>query len=156
MNSKIFIWYLKGTKHSAILDYLLLSDHSLPLPTSSAPTASNPALPKIPASFLSSIEPAAYQISALGWPSVSQAQHVPNPNHHLLQSWSVSFISCLTATLKTLIHEPEISIMVVTFCSVLSLLLPRTVTDTQETINICCTNKWLKLYAIMLIINLEN
>lgn len=139
MNSISFILVL--TRHQAQGHPRLFLDHSLPLLTSSDPTASNPTLPTIPkASFLSSTEPAAYQISALGWPTASQAQHVPNPNHHLLQTWSISFISCLTATLEPLIHELEISITVVTFCSVLSSLLPRTVTGTQHTINICCTN----------------
>ena len=92
-----------------------------------------PCMPK--ASFLSSTELAAYEIPALGWPTASQAQHVPTPNHHLLQTLSISFISCLTATLEPLIHELEISMVIGTFCSILSSLLPRTVTGIQQTIN---------------------
>lgn len=47
----------------------------------------------------------------------------PNQTHWLPQTWFISFTSCLTATLQPLLREFEISLMAVTFCSVLSALL---------------------------------
>lgn len=107
---KTFTWYLAGTKHPAILDSLRpLTFYCWPslLQLLQVP----PSMATVPkAAFLPTMEPAAQQLSALGWPIAFQVQCVSSQSRCLPQTWSISSISRLTPTLEPLIHKLEISI----------------------------------------------